>query len=163
MIKKKSDYFQDDMPENICYGCGDNPEGLHIKSYWEGEESVCKWKSKEKYHGWNNLMNGGVMATLIDCHCMGTAMAHAYKTENRSLDSEPVYRYATGTLNIKYLKPTPNTQVELRAKIVDVKRKKTTLTCRFYDDSGELTAEADVIAIRVFNSHETHQNNPFKS
>ena len=79
-------YFQDAMPENVCYGCGHNDEGLKIKSYWEGEEAVCRWKSEEKYHGWSNLMNGGIMATLIDCHCMGTAMADAYRSEGRSFE-----------------------------------------------------------------------------
>ena len=47
------------------------------------------------------------MATIIDCHCMGTAIADAYRRENRDLNTEPVYRYATGTLNVKYLKPNP--------------------------------------------------------
>ncbi|MGB3464025.1 MAG: PaaI family thioesterase, partial [Cyclobacteriaceae bacterium] len=111
-----SKYFQDYMAENICFGCGiQNPDGLHIKSYWEDEESVCIWQSEEKHHGWANLMNGGIIATVIDCHCMGTAMANAYKEENRSLDSLPEYRYATGTLNVKYLKPTSNLKpIEVR-------------------------------------------------
>ena len=151
------------MPENVCYGCGHNPQGLHIKSFWEGDESVCKWESEEKYHGWSNLMNGGIMATLIDCHCMGTAMADAYKRENRSLDSMPEYRYATGTLSVKYLKPTPNDQVELRARVVEVKGKKTVLKCDFFSSDGKKTAEADVVAIRVFDSSQGQGENPFKS
>ena len=45
-------YFQDFMPENVCFGCGNNNhEGLQIKSYWENDESVLIWKSEEKYHG----------------------------------------------------------------------------------------------------------------
>lgn len=103
------------------------------------------------------------MATLIDCHCMGTAMADAYRRENRDLDSEPVYRYATGTLSVKYLKPTPNDQVELRAKIVEVKGRKTVLSCEFHSSSGEVTATADVVAIRVFDSSDDSGSNPFKS
>lgn len=158
------EYFQNHMPENVCFGCGvNNPDGLHVKSYWDGDESVCKWDSKEKYHGWANLLNGGILATIIDCHCMGTAMADAYKRENRSLDSEPVYRYATGTLKIKYLKPTPNDQtIELRTVITEVKGKKTVMTCRAF--SGDVqTAEAEVIAIRVFDSNNHNGENPFKS
>jgi len=158
----ESKYFQDHMPENVCFGCGHNPEGLQIKSYWEGEESVCKWESKEKYHGWSELMNGGIMATLIDCHCMGTAMADAYRREGRPLSSKPEYRYATGTLTVKYLKPTPNKRVELRARVVEVKGRKTVLKCDFYAENGEKTAEADVVAIRVFDSSET-KNSVFKS
>lgn len=156
-------YFQDHMPENICFGCGNhNEEGLQIKSHWEGEESVCHWVSDKKYQGWPNLLNGGILATLVDCHCMGTAMADAYRREERSLDSEPIYRYATGTLTVKYLKPTPNNQpIELRARIIEVKNRKTILSCRVIV-SGEITAEADVIAIRVFDSSLQTENNPFK-
>lgn len=160
----KSAYFQDHMPENVCFGCGHNHGGLQIKSYWDGDVSICKWTSEEKYHGWENLMNGGIMATLIDCHCMGTAMAHAYRDENRSLDSEPTYRYATGTLNVKYLKPTPNDHVELRAKVLEVKGRKTSLSCELISSKGEVTAVADVIAIRVYDSSQpTEGPNPFKS
>ncbi len=156
-------YFQDHMPENICFGCGiHNEEGLQIKSHWEGEESVCRWVSEKKYQGWPNLLNGGILATLVDCHCMGTAMADAYKRESRSLDSEPIYRYATGTLTIKYLKPTPNNKpIELRAGVTEVKNRKTTLTCKVIVD-GSVTAEADVIAIRVYDSSQQTENNPFK-
>lgn len=158
-----SKYFQDHMPENVCFGCGHNHDGLNIKSYWDGDEAVLHWESQEKYHGWSDLMNGGIMATLIDCHCMGTAMADAYRRENRDLDSDPVYRYATGTLSIKYLKPTPNTKVQLRARVVEVKGRKTVLKCDFLSDKGEKTAEADVVAIRVFDSSQAEGDNPFKS
>lgn len=156
------DYFQDHMPENVCFGCGKNHEGLQIKSFWEGDESVCIWTSEEKYHGWSDLMNGGIIATLVDCHCMGTAMANAYRTEQRSLDSEPVYRYATGTLSVKYLKPTPNTKVELRARVVEVKDRKTVLKCEVFSEKQK-TAEAEVVAIRVYDSSKSEGVNPFKS
>lgn len=155
-------YFQDYMPENVCFGCGiNNPSGLHIKSYWEGEETVCAWISKEKYHGWPNLLNGGILATLIDCHCMGSAMAHAYKVEKRALESKPEYRYATGTLNVRYLKPTPNDQpIELRAKVVEVKGRKTVFFCEVFVNMIK-TAEADVVAIRVFDSSQSSPENAF--
>ena len=92
------------------------------------------------------------MGTLIDCHCMCTAMAAAYQEEGRGLDSQPIYRYATGTLTVKYVKPTPNdTPIELRAKVLEIKGKKTVLHCDMYAE-GIKTAEAEVIAIRVFDS-----------
>lgn len=157
-----SKYFQDHMPENVCFGCGHNHEGLQIKSYWDGNEAICDWVSEEKYHGWSHLMNGGIMATLIDCHCMGTAMADAYLREGRALDSLPEYRYATGSLSVKYLKPTANTQVQLRARVVEVKGRKTVLKCDLIDEKGMKTAEADVVAIRVYDSSEDNES-VFKS
>ena len=163
-VTKMSDskYFQDHMPENVCFGCSHNHEGLQIKSYWDGDVSVCDWESEEKYHGWSNLMNGGIIATLIDCHCMGTAMADAYKTEGRELNSMPEYRYATGTLSVKYLKPTPNSTVQLRARVIEIKGRKTVLKCDLHDENGNITAEADVVAIRVFDSSENKES-VFKS
>ncbi len=155
-------YFQDYMEGNVCFGCGkDNPEGLQIKSYWEEDEAVCIWNSKDKYHGWPSLMNGGILATLVDCHCMCTAMAHAYKIEGRAMGTEPTYKYATGTLSIKYIRPTSNDHpVVLKAKVEDVKGRKTTVVCDVYS-SDQKTAEAKVIAIRVFDSSAKNNNERF--
>ena len=154
-------YFQDYMPGNVCFGCGkENPQGLHIQSFWEGEDSVCEWTSEERYHGWVKIMNGGILATLIDCHCMGTAMAAAYREEARSLDSEPYYRYATASIKVDYLKPTLNDRpVTLRAQVVEMKGRKTRLTCQIYS-GDEMTARAEVVAVRVFEGAE-EEGNPF--
>ncbi|ANQ48967.2 PaaI family thioesterase [Flammeovirga sp. MY04] len=157
-----SPYFQDHMPGNVCFGCGmDNQDGLHIKSYWEGDLAICEWLPEEKYHGWANLLSGGILGTIIDCHCMGTAMADAYKSEGRALDSAPYYRYATGTMNIKYLKPTPiNQTIRLVAEVTERKGKKIVMKCTSW--SGDVqTAEAEVIAIQVFNSDASKDKNPF--
>lgn len=161
MVKE---YFQDHMPGNVCFGCGaENPDGLQIKSYWEGEEAVCIWQSEEKYHGWKHIMNGGILATLIDCHCMGAAMAAAYQAENRSLDSLPEYRYATGTITVKYLLPTSNlAPVELRTQIQEIKGKKVSMTCQVFSE-GKQTVAAEVVAIRVADSSHHQANNPFLS
>ena len=164
MDTQNKKYFQNHMHENVCFGCGiNNDEGLHVKSYWDGDESVCTWQSEEKYHGWSDLMNGGIMATIIDCHCMCTSMAYAYKMENRELDSLPEYRYATGTIKVKYLNPTSNNHpVELRARVVEMKGRKIVLKCDFYSQ-GEKTAEAEVISIRVFDSSKDKVGGVFKS
>ena len=150
MQEKK--YFQDHMPGNVCFGCGrENHQGLKISSYWEGEESVCTWESQEKYQGWRGILNGGILATLIDCHTMCTAMAAAYQAENRDLDSEPLYRYATGTISVKFLKPTSNKKpIELRARVKEIKGRKIIMSCVALSE-GVITAEAEVIAIRVFS------------
>jgi acyl-coenzyme A thioesterase PaaI-like protein len=162
MPETESFIFQDYMPGNVCFGCGkENHKGLHIQSYWEGEDSVCVWTSEMRYQGWVKIMNGGILATLIDCHCMGTAMAAAYREEGRSLDSEPYYRYATASIKVDYLKPTPNDQpVTLRAQVIEIKGRKTSLTCQAYSD-GEKTAQAEVVAVRVFEGIE-EDSNPFR-
>ena len=151
--EKRIEYFQDFMPGNICFGCGrHNHEGLKISSYWEGEEAVCIWKSEEKYQGWHGILNGGILASLFDCHAMCTAMAAAYKSEGRSLDTEPVYHYATAHLSIDYIKPTSNDlPIEIRAVVKEQKGRKTVIECRALS-AGIVTATAVVVGVRVFDS-----------
>lgn len=157
-------YVQDFMDGNICFGCGkDNTEGLQIKSYWEEDICICDWENHHpRYQGWTDLMNGGVVATLVDCHTMGAAMSHAYRTENRAYNSEPLYMYATGTMTIKYLKPTPyGKPIRLTAKIKEVKGKKTVITCETWVE-GIKTTESEVIAIRVVDTSQAHGQSSFK-
>src|SRR5262249_4514364 len=77
--------------DNYCFGCGpQNPDGLQIKSYWEGEETVCRFEARPAFAaGPRQLLNGGIIATLIDCHSGCTAMALAYRAEGRPLGSDP--------------------------------------------------------------------------
>jgi len=146
--------FQDHMPGDVCFGCGSaNPAGLHIHSYWgDGDEAICRWRPDKIHEGWQGVTCGGIIATLIDCHCMATAMATAIRNEGRELGSEPHYRFATGSMNIKYLAPTDNNQeLELRAHVTEVKGKKYTLQCGLFV-GDEKTAEAEVVAFLVHRS-----------
>jgi len=87
-------------------------------------------------------------------------MAAAYREEGRSLDSEPYYRYATASIKVDYLRPTPNDQpLTLRAQVVEIKGRKTSLTCQAFSN-GEMTARAEVIAVRVYEGVE-EEGNPF--
>lgn len=157
----QKDYIQDNMPDNVCFGCGPlNPDGLQIKSYVVGEECIAVWESEEKYHGWEQVLNGGILATLIDCHSMATALAAAYRRENRPIGSSPVYRFATGTITVRYHEPTPNDQpITLRARVVSMSGRKAKVKCDVYVD-GERTADADVLAVRVFEG-EARAESPF--
>jgi len=159
----KREYFQHAMPGDVCFGCGsDNAAGLKIHSYWDGDEGVCRWRPEKKHEGWEGITCGGIIATLIDCHCMATAMATAIRNEGRALMSEPYYRFATGMLNIKYLAPTPNDkELELRAHVTEVKNeKKYTLECGLYAD-GVKTAEATVVAFLVHRSDQVDRDSAF--
>ena len=144
--------FQDLIADNYCFGCGaDNPEGLQIKSFWDGEtESICRYQPEVRHAaGPRHILNGGVIATLIDCHCVCTAIAHAYRLENREIGSAPGVWYVTGSLRINYLRPSLiASPVELRATIIEVSNKKTQLSCNLLS-RGKVCAEADVLAIRV--------------
>ena len=68
--------FQDQIPDNFCFGCGaDNPDGLHLKSEWEGDIAVARWTPWPSHAaGPKHILNGGIIATLLDCHGVCTAI-----------------------------------------------------------------------------------------
>ncbi len=150
-MEKKS--FQEYYPEELrnCYGCGtNNSHGLHISSYWDGNEAVATFRPRE-YHmaAYPQFVYGGLIASLFDCHCIGTAAAAAYKKEGREPGSLPAYRYVTGSLHVDYLKPTPlGPVIVVRATVVEIKGRKTVLDATISTDNL-VTAKAHVVAIRM--------------
>src|SRR4030042_3439238 len=90
--------FQDQIPDNGCWGVGpSNVHGLRIKSYWVGEESVCAFQPQpHQTAGPPHILNGGILASLIDCHCVCTSIAAAYRAENRAIGSHPLIWHVTG-------------------------------------------------------------------
>ncbi len=143
--------FQDHWQHNNCWGCGcGNEHGHQIKSFWSGDEAICTWTA-EKYHkaGPDNYLNGGVIATIIDCHSICTAIADRYREEDRELDSKPPIWCVTASMKIDYHKPTPiDRQVTLKAKVVKREGKKSLVSCTLYSDDIKC-AEAEVLAVRV--------------
>ena len=143
--------FQEQIPDNFCYGCGPgNPVGLRIRSIWAGNEALCIFQPAP-YHaaGPRHLLNGGIIATLIDCHAVCTAIAHAYRAERRAIGSVPAIWYATASLAVHYLRPTPiDRLVTVRARVVETRLRRTTLACALSADDVECV-RADVVAVRV--------------
>lgn len=120
--------FQDFYPDEFshCYGCGRlNEHGLQIKSFWDGEESMAVFSPDNRYMAMPGFAYGGLIASLIDCHCTGTAAAASYRKEGRPMDSEPPFRFVTASLKVDYLAPTPlGTALEIRGRVVEIKGKK---------------------------------------
>lgn len=144
--------FQDFYPEQTahCYGCGRlNAHGLHIKSYWQGEEAVCVFEPKPYHTAIPGYVYGGLIASLIDCHSTGTAAAAMYQAENRALDTEPAFRFVTGSLHVDYLRPTPlGTKLEVRATVKEIKGRKVIVACVVYAN-GQACAKGEVVAVQM--------------
>ncbi|AZD98255.1 PaaI family thioesterase [Pseudomonas chlororaphis] len=139
-------------PDGVCFGCGSsNPHGLHIKSHWheDGVHVMAELLPDSQYCGWPELVYGGLIAMLVDCHSNWTAMAYHYRAENRALDSLPRINCVTGNLGIKFIKPTPmGVPLTLRAKVEGELGRKSRVICEVY--AGDvLTAIGDSIFVRV--------------
>lgn len=144
--------IQDQIPGNHCFGCGPhNDRGLRIKSYWSGDDrSHCEF-TPQPHHSAGPLqyLNGGIIATVIDCHTICTAIADAYRRAGREAGSGDKIWYATGKLEVNYRAPTAIDQpAMLEASIVDRSERKTRLHCSL-SSGGRVCATAEVVAVRV--------------
>ena len=145
--------FQDYYPDHFshCYGCGRlNKQGMQIKSYWDGEESVCIHTPSPHYTGGApDYAYGGLIASLIDCHSTGTAAAAKYRAENREMDTLPALRFVTASLHVDYLLPTPlDGPIEIRGKVKEVKGRKVIVTSTL-NAGGKVCARGEVVAVQV--------------
>jgi acyl-coenzyme A thioesterase PaaI-like protein len=143
--------LQDVVPGNHCWGCGpENKEGLQIKSYWDGEATICTWQPRPPYFaGPTHVLNGGVIAALIDCHSVITAIADVYRSEEREIGSSPDVWCVTGSMSISYRRPaTIDAPVTLRASVMKRDGRRTTVACTL-SSKGEECAGGEVVAVRV--------------
>ncbi len=144
--------FQDYYPDHTsyCYGCGRlNEHGLQIKSYWDGDETVCRFVPKPYHTAIPGYVYGGLIASLIDCHSTGTAAAAAYRAEGRAMDTEPPLRFVTASLKVDFLRPTPiDAELEIRATVKEIKGRKVVVAATL-SANGELCARGEVVAVQM--------------
>ncbi len=140
--------FQDLYPDDYsnCYGCGrNNKSGLHLKSFWDGEESICRYTPAAHYTGgMPGFLYGGMIASLIDCHGAGTAAAAKARESG-----EPIARFVTASLKVDYLKPTPlGIELEIRGRVTEIKGRKVLVDLRLLADDT-LCATGSVVMIQI--------------
>ena len=134
-----------------CFGCGAlNAHGLQIKSHWEGDDLVCRWKPEPFHIGYPGIVYGGTVASVVDCHSIWTAMASLCRdTGHQFEDGPPDFAFVTGKLSVSYLKPMAIEEVmELRARVIDRSERKSIVACRVLQ-LGVECANAEVITVRV--------------
>jgi acyl-coenzyme A thioesterase PaaI-like protein len=146
--KAFQDYYPDDLSH--CYGCGRlNEFGLQIKSYWDGEETVCTFFPRPYHTALPGYVYGGLIASLIDCHSTGTAAAAAYRAQGRPMDTEPPLRYVTASLHVDFLLPTPiGAPLEMRGRVKEIKGRKVVVDATLSAE-GEVCAWGQVVAVQL--------------
>ena len=142
------DHYKDEY--SVCYGCGRlNPHGLQIKSYWDGDESVCRFTPQPHHTAIAGYVYGGLIASVIDCHGTGTAAAAAFRAAGRPMGSDPDFRFVTGSLHVEYLRPTPiDAPMELRGKVEEIKGRKVVVSVTLRS-KGEICAQGKVVAVQL--------------
>ena len=146
--KAVQDFYPDDHAH--CYGCGRlNPHGLQLKTRWEGDETVARFTPRPEHVAIPGFVYGGLIASLVDCHAMGTAAAALERAEGREIGDGPAPRFVTASLKVEYLKPTPlGPELVIRARAVEVGARKVRVQVTV-TASGIVTATGEVVAVRM--------------
>jgi acyl-coenzyme A thioesterase PaaI-like protein len=149
--KAVQDFYPDDFAH--CYGCGRlNEDGLQLKTRWEGDETVARFTPRPEHVAIPGFVYGGLIASLIDCHAMGTAAAAVERAAGRDVGAGPVPRFVTASLKVEYLKPTPlGPELEIRARAVETTERKVVVHATV-SAAGAVTATGEVVAVRMPDS-----------
>lgn len=139
-------------PQGTCYGCGPaNTEGLQLKSFLsdDNDQLVATFEPEDVFNsGAPNVMYGGLISSLIDCHSIWTAIVFAHIEEDRPLTND-LMMYVTSELSVDYRKPTPLDQpIELRSWVEDDPGRQTQVICELGPDDT-VTARGQVLAVQT--------------
>lgn len=138
-------------PNSICYGCGPaNTNGLRIRSFENGEFVTCEWQPEKFHEAFPGMLNGGIIGTLLDCHCNWTA-AWGLKAKWQMPELPCT---VTAEYSIKLLRPTPSGEkVQLKAKIVEfVKQDRAWVEGELWA-GGKMTATCRGLFVAVKEGH----------
>lgn len=137
-------------PKNACFGCGPaNNDGLRIKSFVQGDEVVCTWQPKTMHEAFPGMLNGGIVGSLLDCHCNWTAAYFLMKAAGQ--DHPPCT--VTAEYTIKLRRPTPtNGPVTLRAKVAEIQGDRAKITGTL-EAGGRVCASCDGLFVAVREGH----------
>lgn len=134
-------------PDGICFGCGPaNDKGLHIRSFPKDGLVIARWRPEPHHHAFPNVLNGGIIGTLLDCHSAATAW-WALSNEGAEQGSNLV----TAEYSIKLLRPTPvDRELTIFGEAVKVEGRRVTVAGRIESD-GETTVTSEGLFVRPKN------------
>ena len=117
-------------PDLPCFGCGPgNAKGLQLKSYPLGDGAgsgdgspegvVAAFTPWPEHDNGLGYLNGGIIATVLDCHSAAAVTHEAFRRGWRPLAGAAL-PYVTAGLDVHFLRPSPLTEeVLLRAHVVE--------------------------------------------
>jgi acyl-coenzyme A thioesterase PaaI-like protein len=143
---------QDLYPDDVahCYGCGRlNEAGLHVRTLWRDGVGVARHTPAEAHVAIPGYVYGGLIASLIDCHGIGTAAAAAMERGGAEPGRDPSPRYVTASLRVEYTRPTPlGEELVLRGVPEEVGERKVRVEVEV-EAAGQVTARGEVVAVRM--------------
>ena len=124
------------VPGYNCFGCSpDNPIGLHMDFFEDGDDIVSIWHPNSNTQGWIDTLHGGIQATLADEIASWVVF--------RKLQTTGV----TVTLNMRYKKSisTLEDQITLRARLKSMRRNLADIEVEIYNSKEDVCAIAQAV------------------
>jgi uncharacterized protein (TIGR00369 family) len=118
-----------------CFGCSpDNVAGLRLSFYEDGDYLTSVWEPKDHFHGYMNVLHGGIQATLID-EIASWVVYVKLKTSGM-----------TSNLSVRYHKPVfvDKGNLSLRAHVREMRRNLADIEVQLFDEQGNLCTEGIV-------------------
>lgn len=120
-------------PGYNCIGCSpDNPMGLHLDFWEDGEDVVSRWTPSADYQGWIDTLHGGVQSLLLD-EVAGWVVTRKLQTTG-----------VTSKMEVQYVKPisTYDSLLTIRARISRQMRNVAFIEGEIYNAHGEVCTKA---------------------
>lgn len=95
------------FPDLPCFGCGPaNADGLRLKSFPAGGSVVAEFTPWPQHDNGLGFLNGGIIATVLDCHSAAVVTHEAFQRDWLPLPGAAL-PYVTAGLDVSYLRPAP--------------------------------------------------------
>ncbi len=117
-----------------CIGCSpDNPIGLHLEFWADGDEVLTQWSPGENYQGWLNTLHGGIISLLMD-EVANWVLLHKLHTSG-----------FTSRLQVKFRRPvsTADPLLTVRGRLAGSVGKFHTVHLTLHNAAGELCDEGE--------------------
>jgi uncharacterized protein (TIGR00369 family) len=116
-----------------CFGCSPgNEDGLHLDFHEDGDELVSVWNPRPSFHGYRNVLHGGIQATLLDEIASWVVYV---KLQTAGM---------TSRMNVRYFRPVyvDHGELTIRARVKDRKRNLAEIEAKLFDRDQNLCSEA---------------------
>lgn len=120
--------------DHHCFACGPrNPIGLHMQFYADDHSVISRVTVGPHLCGWDNLVHGGVVSTLLDEIMSWTAIRFLKRF------------ILTKTMRVDFVRPVyTDSELTIEGRIDAVRRnREATIQGRLYNDREQLCARSE--------------------
>lgn len=116
-----------------CFGCSPgNPLGLKMSFFEEEERVLSYWDPRDEYQGFNDVLHGGIQATLMDelaSWYIFVKMGTSGMTEGLNIRYHHAVRTSAG-------------RITLTAELKEERKRRADILVRLYQGDEELKSES---------------------